>query len=379
MRDLLLSTAALFLAVAAAAADIRLRESASVGGGLVRLGDVAEVTGPGARELGSAPLMPAPPDGETRRLSAGAVRDMLEAQGVRLDRHRFWGAYQVQISSGAESPSSRQTPPTAERQTTAFRVRPVADRASRWAVSTVERRVQAPPREVEQAVTERLRSMLEELHAAQPDTPRLLVRGVAVSATAARELGEFDPASYQAQWVDGGSLGPGEASALVWPESRNPDEAFRVVADLVEQPMRVVATQPLARGAAVVRSAVRLEPVPLAEIDRPSALGFTKLEEAVGAETLRRVRVGEPLSTINTAPPLVVRKGQEVEVYSGGGGVSVRLTAIAQGDGRVGDLVQVEAYDGRETFSARVVGDRRLAVLSAGSSTSGLVRSGGVQ
>lgn len=404
MKRLLLGL--LLLATASAqAANVRLRETALVGGGLVRLGDVAQVIGRDAEALAATPLMPAPTGDGTRWLSCGAIRDMLQAQGIDPKAHRFGGAFHVRVSVGdtpavAPTPTTLPTttlpkpnvppttvrpatplaaPPAAARPTprssTAFRVRPALDRVDG---SRPARRVVASPRAIEQALVERLQEVLD-LSITDPNGPRLLVRGVEVSNTAAKELGAFGTDSLRAQFIGGQSPDAGSLSALAWPASRGPDEGLRVVADVVRQPMRVVATQPLPRGATVVRSAVRLERVPLNEIDRPNAVGYGSLDQAVGKETLRAIRAGDALSAANSAPPTVVHKGEEVEVFAGGGGVSVRLAAIAKADGRMGDLVEVEAYDGREAFNARVVGVRRLAVLSAGSSAGGVVRSGGIQ
>lgn len=395
MKSLLLSLAIATAASPVLGAEIRLLESATVDSGLVRLGDVADVTGPGAAQLVNLPLMPAPSEGATRRLSAGAIRDLLKAQGVAPGAHRFRGAYHVRIGLGVNAPVAAPAPapapapeassateverPAAAPSTTAFRVRPAADRGSRWSAIEARSRTITNPRQVERGVADRLQEALNLRTDAASPAPRLLVRSVTISATAARELGQFDPSAYEAQLLGAESPAPGTVSALVWPASRGADEGFRVVAELVEQPMRVVATQPLPRGAVVVRSAVRLEPVPLEEINRPAALGYASLDQAVGTEALRAVRAGDVLSAINTSPPFVVHEGEEVDVFSGGGGVSVQLTAIAKGDGRLGDLVEVEAYDGQEAFSARVVGRGRLAVLSAGSSIAGVVRGGEIQ
>jgi len=321
-----------------------------------------------------------------RRLSSGAIRDMLKAQGVSPERQRFRGAYHVLITTSGvadpipaapAAPLAAAAAPRGSQPTTAFRVRRAPTR-DRWTASRA-RRPLVNSRAVEAAVAERLQAILDQATERDPAGERMLVRRVTVSATTARTLGVYDPSEYGVRFIGGGDPRPGENPALVWPLDRGEDDAMHVAAELVVQPMRVVATRPTPRGALIVRSAVRLEPAPLEEIDRPSAVGYASLDEAIGTEASRSIRPGDVLSALNTAPPVIVRKGEEVEVFAGGGGVSVRLIAVAQRDGRMGEMVEVEAYDGEETFSARVVGDRRLAVLGAGATAGGLIRSGGIQ
>ncbi|QDV72685.1 flagellar basal body P-ring formation chaperone FlgA [Botrimarina mediterranea] len=355
----------------ATAADITLREeAAAVPGVLVRLGDVATIRGVGAEVLAEAPLMPSPAPGTSQHLSAGAVRDLLKAQGVDPGRHEFRGAYRIQVTTplGKSAPAfgdaaTSAAPAPLGDSSMAFRVRTGA--AVPMTATDVIR--QASPRQsktVEDAIKAAIQQTLDGRR--QAGEPRLAVRSVEVTSTTVNELLEKigQPLTAAIASTSGPQAGP--LQCKVWPAEGLADEPYLILADLVEQPMRAVATTPLSRGALVTASAVRLEPTPLEEIGRSGAVGFASLEEAISKETTRPIRVGEVYSDLNTAPPLMVRKNDVVKVVSGGGGVMVTMHMNATQDGRTGDLIVVKTIDGDERFAARVVGPRRLSVLAGG-------------
>lgn len=365
--------------LAALAADITLREDAAgVPGVLVRLGDVATIRGADADRLAESPLMPSPVPGTTQRLSAGAIRDLLKAQGIEPRDHYFRGAFTVQVTTPLGRPTAESAPVTAGRgitestvdSGTAFRYRGGIDAGQGLTQVRPTRRASLRDSQaIEEAVKSAIQTALDARR--QPGESRLAVRGVDVTSTTLNELVNQIGQPLTAAFAPTAVPLPGAMQCRVWPAEGLAGEPYLVVADLVEQPMRVVATTPLSRGALVTTSAVQLEVTPLEEIGRPNAIGFAKLEDVLGKETTRPVRVGEVFSDTNTAPPMMVRRNEEVMVVSGGGGVSVSMRVVATQDGRVGDLVTVQTLDKDERFAARVVGPRRLAVLSGGPAVSG--------
>ena len=368
------------------AAEINLRSEATItGGSLIRLGEVATVTGANADRVARTPLMPSPAPGTRQFVSAGAIRDMLAAQGFAAGENQFRGAYRIQITSQpnlepkAPAADWRSATPNSTAPRTAFRVR-----ASGTPQAAPSRSVRSTPirqtdmKLIEQSVIAALQAVIDQREISS-DRQRLAVRGVELSATAIRELTELRGQQLTGHFANLVNLSAGSRQARIWPESRLDGEPFLVVADLVEQPMRVVARSPLGRGALITASAIRVEPVPLNEIGRRNSTGFAKIHEVVGKETTRRVNAGELFSDMNTAPPMMVRRGEEVTVVSGGGGVSVRVRALAKQDGRTGDLIQIELLGRGEELMARVVGPRRLAILSAGPAVAELTSEGGLR
>lgn len=387
-----LTVSALSAGRLACAAEIKLLDEARASGSIVRLGDLARIATSDARErarLAELPIMPKPAPGARQFVSSQSIRELLAAQGESPSAHRFGGAYRVLVttpvertplSSESNTPGWRTTTRRAGATSVGFRkpagsgaTAPVARRSR----TTLADRKAAE--RVEAMITERLQAHLDaELRTSEAAEP-LLVRGVELSATAARELPMLDRQPLRVRFPTAAPLAPGRVSASVWPASRDESDAFRVVVDLIEPTYRIVATTPLQRGALITASAVKREMIPVEEIDRSPAGGYARLDEAIGKEATRSIRAGALVSDANTAPPLLVRRGDDVTVTSGGGGISVSLRAIARADGREGDLVPIEAYDRREKFNARVVGVRRLAILSAGSAASGATIAGGLR
>ena len=208
----------------------------------------------------------------------------------------------------------------------------------------------------------------------------LAVKQVKLSQSAVRELHRLrdEPLQVRAEGVADYEVG--ETTFSVWTETLGQKRSFRAVAELVEQRMRVVTREPIDRGGLITASSLKLEPEPIDEA--PVEGVYRSIEDAVGKETTRRIGAEQPLTSKNTIGRKLVRRGETVEVVSGGNGIRVRLTAIAKDDGRMGDLVTVEPSDRKQPFDARVVGPGRLAVLGAGAvgdRLSRVVQPGGLQ
>lgn len=84
--------------------EIRLRGSCEVSGGVVRLGDVAEVRGLDSDHTPrwlAVRLGPAPRTGEERLLGAREIQDVLELSGAPATAYRFTGARTIRIRAAA--------------------------------------------------------------------------------------------------------------------------------------------------------------------------------------------------------------------------------------------------------------------------------------
>ena len=110
MKSLLVTFALALLSSVAAmlpAAEIQLRTGCKTEGGLVLLGDLADVFAQDDAEvqkLAAIDLVPAPPAGEKRVLRLREIRDLLVLRGVNLAQHRFSGASQVTVQGIIDLP-----------------------------------------------------------------------------------------------------------------------------------------------------------------------------------------------------------------------------------------------------------------------------------
>lgn len=134
------------------------------------------------------------------------------------------------------------------------------------------------------------------------------------------------------------------------------------VARPAEPPRRghvVVAATAIAKGSLIAASDVRLEPAASAEIQ---TAGFHSLEEVVGKEALRAIPAGVVLEPEFLRAPVLVRRGEVINLYARTPAVRIRTTARAQDDGGLGDTITVESLLNRARFSARVIGPREAEV-----------------
>src|SRR5690606_9472644 len=149
----------------------------------------------------------------------------------------------------------------------AFRVRAGFDGAApSGAVDVIRNASPSESKSVEEAVKGAIQAAIDSSR--QPGEPRLAVRGVELNSRTVEELLEQIGQPLTAAIASAGAARPGALQFKVWPAEGLAGEPHSVIADLVEQPMRVVATTPLSRGALVTASAARLEPTPLEEIGK---------------------------------------------------------------------------------------------------------------
>jgi hypothetical protein len=105
MQRLFVFFIAATMPLTAAAVEITLREQATLTGSVVRLGDVAELSGIDAAlagELATVTLQPAPAAGIRQYLGVAQIRDLLAASGFDVSDLQFRGAASVSISGAAE-------------------------------------------------------------------------------------------------------------------------------------------------------------------------------------------------------------------------------------------------------------------------------------
>lgn len=348
------------------AAEIALRAVIAAPGSIVRLGDVADIADPSEGErqrLAAMPLMPSPPPGQTRYLRVQSIRDLLQAQGESLTLHRFAGPQQVEIGPAGESKASVAVVPARKAPTKPTHAS-IGFRPRRSAVQTAGGVWSRPlTRTGRHAIEKGLETALEEWVRVEGRAAEQLEWGeVILPDTTFRALQELATTDYELQRDSAGDLTPGTHRFRVLPLLNGSLQELFVDVEFSERQLAVVATAPLRRGELLTAARVELRRLPRGKTAEGA---FEQVEEVLGLEASRSLREGEPLTHDNCIGPVLVRRGEAVTVFSGGGGVTVRVQAIARAEGRAGDLVEVEAFDRSERFDARVVGRGRLAVVSA--------------
>lgn len=322
-------TAAMFLtllAPIAPGAEIRLRERAQVESGIVRLKDVAEITGdPAAVEwLNKIELLAAPPVGSRRYLRIRELQDLLAERQVNLLDNRLSGASVVEIAN---------VPPPVPAAASHVTSRPNVIRARQ---------------ELRTALVSYLRQS-----AGRGEAFDVVV---AVNDDTALALQQAD---YRFAVRGGQQPFAGRQRFEVVPEGSA--EPIAVEADVSNTPVVVVAVRPLARGALIQAEDVELQP--LGSLRIPDSAP-SRIEDVVGREASQNLAAGQVLSNKTFRTQRLVQKGNPVTVTARSSGLRVRTTARALEDGAQGEVITVESILNRQSFFARVVGIDEVEVYA---------------
>lgn len=98
----------------------------------------------------------------------------------------------------------------------------------------------------------------------------------------------------------------------------------------------------------------------------------TRLEQAVGMTMQTKLREGDVVRAGDLESPVVVQRGDLVDVIALNGGVSVQVKARARSEGRVGERIELRLEGSRRSFVARVDGPgRAVIVLDSGTGVAG--------
>lgn len=340
MQRIIVLLAVLAMPLTVAGAEVKLREHVELSGSIVRLSDVAELTSESvarSAELAAIVLFPSPAPGTSQYLGAGQLRDVLAASGVDVRELQFTGAAAASISKPAIDAA-----PTVDAKTSS--AEPVADDGK-------------PDRDAVVAhVTDAIVLHLQE--------------------KSGHDLWEVkidaDPAVLEMYWQHGPALtvagGREPWSGRINFEISGASAArpARVYARVQKLEMTVFAGRTIAAGEYIRASDVVQRPAP----GPLPAQAARTIEQVVGKEAVRAVREGAMVLTGNIKAPLLVRQGERVSIKARAAGIVVRTFATAQQNGCIGDLVQVQAIDGKERYAARVSGVRELELFAAGAAAS---------
>lgn len=323
----------LWLSAAGIAAEVSVRNNATVDHAVVRLGDVADLYDVPEAEravLLDLELLPSPAAGGVTKLGVREIQDTLSRRAPEWARCTFTGANEVAISR-------RTTPKEAKRQP--VRVKSISQNAADRAQDQFEQAIVAY---VHERLGDKAWSAAANLSEAQLVT---LAGGKSYKVTGGRYL----DAEHVQFRIEVGDVGA--------------SETWLIECSVTRPPMVVVARHTLGRGDLVTEYDVELAP---ADDKAPTSThkAITTLEEVVGKQTTRPIAEGETILEPSVRETLMVQRGQVVTVYSRCGGVQIRTTGRAKENGGHGDLIPVESIGERALFHARVSGHQEVEILA---------------
>jgi flagella basal body P-ring formation protein FlgA len=122
----------------------------------------------------------------------------------------------------------------------------------------------------------------------------------------------------------------------------------------------VVTTRALARDTVLAPGDIRLAKLPsgagqVGTLHDPA--------QAVGRRLRRPMDEGQALTAAIVAEPTLVRRGQQVSVEATAGNLQVQMAGVAQGDGALGDIIEVESGASGRVIQAVVRSAKSVEVL----------------
>ncbi|MGB7324723.1 MAG: flagellar basal body P-ring formation chaperone FlgA [Rubripirellula sp.] len=121
--------------------------------------------------------------------------------------------------------------------------------------------------------------------------------------------------------------------------------------NLVSHPEVVVPTRSMGRGHRIQATDVTLKRMPPEDID-PNAVA--DMSVLIGQEVRSNLRVGQAIRHDQFGSPILIHRGDLVEVRVIGGGVTVTTNGKSLGDGSESDLIEIETINPRKRLLARV-------------------------
>ncbi len=156
-------------------------------------------------------------------------------------------------------------------------------------------------------------------------------------------------------------LEAGECGFRVVGRSINGPVESEVNIVLEPHPMVPVARRSFPAGHQIQSGDLMLKPMPEEKIDPGFILD---IEDAVGLEVRGAMREDRPVLHSSLGAPILVRRGDLVEVRVVGGGLTVTTNAKSLGDGSESELIEVETIQQRKRLVARIVSVGTVEIIT---------------
>ncbi|TWT50522.1 flagellar basal body P-ring biosynthesis protein FlgA [Rubripirellula amarantea] len=146
---------------------------------------------------------------------------------------------------------------------------------------------------------------------------------------------------------------PHEGVCVFAIEARSADGTVRsdISVRLSAHPTVVVPARTLGRGHRISANDLELQPIPAEQL---SGDVIVDMDLLIGKEVRGTLRIGQPIGHGEIGEPILIHRGDLIELRVLGGGVSVSTNAKAVDSGAHGELIEVETMAPRKRMVARV-------------------------
>ncbi len=121
----------------------------------------------------------------------------------------------------------------------------------------------------------------------------------------------------------------------------------------------VVTAQALKRGSQITKTDLRTQRVNLAETRNGT---LYNMEEAVGMELRRSLAAAAPLRIRDLAEPMVIKRGDRVQIAARLGGLRVLMPGTALANGRIGEQIAISNDRSDRKVRAKVIAEGQVEV-----------------
>lgn len=284
-------------------ASLRLLDEAYVRGPVVRLGDIADISGRDAAALADIELLPAPQPGSSRRLNAGLVTSRLRMAGVDPARITIDGAHATTATTLALELTGEML--AASLHTHILGVMPWAPGAAQIDITPPAGAFLVPEGDLE---------------IRWEPNPQYRYIGAAA--------------------FRGAVLIDNEVQRQV--TVRANIEAYTGV---------VTAAGDIARGRIIGPRDIVVEQRPASQLRHGH---FSEAEDVIGNVARSTIFPGTVLTSRHIAAPTLVRRNQVVQVELRAGNMRIQSRARAMSDGAAGDVIALTNLNSKETYHGTV-------------------------
>jgi len=342
---------------------LQLRAQPVVEGQVVRIGDLVEVIHGRCQQTDdvmTSAVAPSPREGTPQTWTRSDLTQHLELRGIHVSAIRWMGAERTQLRHGKRTENSSLSgqfgtqsgsQPAGSSVAQASRGLPIPSRGQTPAF-VQERAVKQTEMLLSQAITEYItlktgdRTAWRITMSVPPQfVPLMQVKTNIVSI--------------------GGGQEPWEGAQEFVFEVKDRGALIKVPiqATLQLPPMIVTSTRAMRRDEMITADALTYTPLPNKTGIDP-AIYFSDVNQLVGKQLRRSLTTGQPFETGFIGDPVVVTRGELVEVESVSGGIVVRTSGRATASGAVGDLIDIELLPSRSRILATVTEPLKVRVAA---------------
>lgn len=317
---------------------LRFIDDPQISNSVVRLKDIVEVvsgSSPSFDKLKEMSLGPAPREGQIQTWHSSDVMQHLELRNVHPQSVRWSGSSSTKLQ-GVKALSTEQV----ESITPAFTNESTINNATNNVIAAIREYLNL---QTHSRMDWRIRPQIA------PQNAKLLL--------SRRNILKI-----------GGGTAPweGEQEFVLQVRSGSQTINLKIKTEIDSPPMIVVAKGPIRRDEILEEKNLTYAPLP---VNEDESNYFTDIKSVLGKQLRRSVSSNQPVTDQMLGEPIVIQRGQLVEVESIAGAVSIKTSGKSLNGGAVGDLVEVEMSDpgskDRKKLKATIVGTGRVRIAAA--------------